>query len=72
MDNNITTTLTLILLTWTIWRASTNARKWRMGVNSAFKGLKTKDCFNLGLDKGKWRALVNTLRTFWFHTARGI
>jgi hypothetical protein len=33
-------TLTLILLTWTIWRAPTNASKWRMGFNSAFKGLK--------------------------------
>ena len=32
--------LTLILLTWTIWRAPTNARKWRMGFNSAFKGLR--------------------------------
>ena len=31
--------LTLTLLTWTIWRAPTNARKWRMGFNSAFKGL---------------------------------
>ena len=30
--------LTLILLTWTIWRAPTNASKWRMGFNSAFKG----------------------------------
>ena len=34
------THLTLILLTWTIWRAPTNASKWRMGFNSAFKGLK--------------------------------
>ena len=33
-------TLTLILLTWTIWRAPTNASKWRMGFNSAFKGLR--------------------------------
>ena len=33
------TKLTLILLTWTIWRAPTNASKWRMGFNSAFKGL---------------------------------
>ena len=33
------TELTLILLTWTIWRAPTNASKWRMGFNSAFKGL---------------------------------
>ena len=31
--------LTLILLRWTIWRAPTNASKWRMGFNSAFKGL---------------------------------
>ena len=31
--------LTFILLTWTIWRAPTNASKWRMGFNSAFKGL---------------------------------
>jgi hypothetical protein len=31
--------LTLILLTWTKWRAPTNASKWRMGFNSAFKGL---------------------------------
>ena len=31
--------LTHILLTWTIWRAPTNASKWRMGFNSAFKGL---------------------------------
>ena len=25
--------LTLIQLTWTIWRAPTNASKWRMGFN---------------------------------------
>ena len=25
--------LALILLTWTIWRAPTNASKWRMGFN---------------------------------------
>ena len=31
--------LILILLTWTIWQAPTNASKWRMGFNSAFKGL---------------------------------
>ena len=34
--------LTLILLTWTIWRAPTNASKWRMGFNSAFKGLSNR------------------------------
>ena len=27
------------MLTWTIWRAPTNASKWRMGFNLAFKGL---------------------------------
>jgi hypothetical protein len=32
--------LTLILLTWTKWRAPINASKWRMGFNSAFKGLR--------------------------------
>ena len=31
--------LTLILLTLTIWRAPTNASKWRMEFNSAFKEL---------------------------------
>ena len=32
--------LTLILLTWRIWRAPNNASKWQMGFNSAFRGLK--------------------------------
>ena len=32
-------TLTLILLTWRIWRAPNNASKWQMGFNSAFKGI---------------------------------
>jgi hypothetical protein len=31
--------LTFTLLTWTIWRAPTNASKWRMGFNSTFKEL---------------------------------
>ena len=35
--------LTLILLTWTIWRAPTNTSKWRMAYNSAFKGLNNID-----------------------------
>jgi hypothetical protein len=35
-------TLTLTVLTWTKWRAPTNASKWRMGFNSPFKGLKDK------------------------------
>jgi hypothetical protein len=31
--------LTLILLTWRIWWAPNNARKWQMGFNLALKGL---------------------------------
>ena len=31
--------LTLTLLMWRIWWAPTNASKWQMGFNSAFKGL---------------------------------
>jgi len=31
--------LTLILLTWRIWWAPNNASRWKMGFNSAFKGL---------------------------------
>ena len=34
--------LTLTLLTRAIWRAPTNASKWRMGFNSAFKGLRKR------------------------------
>jgi hypothetical protein len=32
--------LTLILLTWKIWRAPNNASRWQIGFNSAYKGLK--------------------------------
>jgi len=32
--------LTLILLTWRIWRTPNNVSTWQMGFNSAFKGLK--------------------------------
>ena len=31
--------LTLTLLTWRIWWAPNNVRRWQMGFNSAFKGL---------------------------------
>ena len=46
--------LTLILLTWTIWRATTNASKWRMGFNSASKGLKSM------LQKFSWKMWIET------------
>ena len=46
VDNKSNIKLTLILLTWTIWRAPTNASKWRMGFNSAFKGLNTTICLS--------------------------
>jgi hypothetical protein len=39
-NNFLDTYLTLILLTWTKWRAPASASKWWMGFNSAFKGLK--------------------------------
>ena len=39
IKGNYLLNLTLTLLTWTIWRAPTSASKWRMGFNSAFKGL---------------------------------
>ena len=45
--------LTLILLMWTIWRAPTNVSKWRMGYNSAFKGLiRTANLFICGASDG--------------------
>ena len=52
--------LTLILLTWTIWRAPTNASKWRMGFNSAFKGLRGTLLINLKStgERWRWRRLV--------------
>ena len=40
-------TLTLILLTWRIWRAPNNASKWQMGFNLAFKGLTGTVFWNL-------------------------
>ena len=39
-EKAINTALTLILLTWRIWRASNNASGWHLGFNSVFKGLK--------------------------------
>jgi len=35
--------ITLILLTWRIWRALNNASRWQMGFNLAFKGLKGQE-----------------------------
>jgi len=39
--NFMSSTLTLIVLMWSIGWAPNNARKWQMGFNSAFKGLNT-------------------------------
>ena len=36
------TSLTLILLTWRIWRAPNNVSKWQMGFNVVFKGLRSR------------------------------
>ena len=54
--------LTLILLTWTIWRAPTNASKWRMGFNSAFKGLNHLRQRNTKKTKVRWPSrLLNVI-----------
>jgi hypothetical protein len=37
--NSAFNALTLILLTWRIWWTPNNARKWKMGLNSAFNPL---------------------------------
>jgi hypothetical protein len=37
---DLTRRLTLILLTWRIWRAPNNASRWQMGFNWVFTGLK--------------------------------
>jgi len=39
--------LTLILLTWKIWWAPNNSSKWQMVFNSAFKGLNSKNAFQV-------------------------
>ena len=48
--------LTLILLTWRIWRAPNNVSNWQMGFNSAFKGLEMGPlhacCSKTGSDLG--------------------
>jgi hypothetical protein len=38
-ENRSKRRLTPIPLAWTTWRAPTNASNWRMGFNSAFRGL---------------------------------
>ena len=50
-------TLTLILLTWTKWWAPASASKWRMGFNSAFKGLTP-----YLLAKKLWRIFLSAFR----------
>ena len=56
--------LTLSLLMWTIWRAPTNASKWRMGFNSAFKGLTltllTWTIWRVPTNASKWRMGFNS------------
>ena len=56
--------LTLILLTWTIWRAPTNASKWRMGFNSAFKGINTLKVYNLHTSKPESPAYRHSVHFF--------
>ena len=50
-DLKVGVSLTLILLTWRIWRAPNNASKWKVEFNSAFKGLILKQMLKKrGLD----------------------
>jgi len=57
-------TLTLILLTWRIWCSPSNASKWQLGFNSAFKGLnslqnKLRDLKAFLPKVGRRRGLIN-------------
>ena len=56
--------LTLILLTWKIWRAPVNASQWQMGFNSALEGLNRYidkwDRIHLAMDRDEWRPDVNS------------
>ena len=61
--------LTLILLTWTIWRAPSNDSKWRMGFNSAFKGLKIWEFYLILNYRGK-EEIVRLFWQFQIHISR--
>ena len=56
--------LTLILLSWTIWRVPTNVSKWRMGFNSAFKVLTlillSRTIWRVPTNFSKWRMGFNS------------
>ena len=56
--------LTFTLLTWTIWRAPTNASKLRMGFKSAFKGLITLSLSPL-LFHHCTAAVTHIIRNWW-------
>ena len=71
------TSLTLTLLTWRVWWAPTNACKWQMGFNSAFKGLRMrwkswKGFHKMGFQEcfqhlySRWQKCINCTRgIFW-------
>ena len=59
--------ITIILLTWTIWRARTNASKWRMGFNSAFKRLMQVQRVIVASDYTHWH-----IHTLYDSSGRGI
>jgi len=62
--------LTLTLLTWNIGRALNNARKWQMGLNSAFEGLKYLE---IKLSKAVKLAICNPdVPIFKFLTLQGL
>jgi len=49
-------TLTLILLTWKIWRAPNYASKWQMGFSLVFKGSIRNSLY--GFDKWRGKGLT--------------
>jgi len=57
--------LTLILLTWRIWRDN-NARKWQMGLNSAFNGLKRSQNQQLDLILSQWNSVHIFIRSQYY------
>ena len=53
--------LTLTPLTWRIWWVPNNASRWRMGFNSAFKGLKNRSAYAYVMT-----VFTTTERIYWF------
>jgi len=65
--------LTLILLTWEIGWAPNNAKRWQMGFNLAFKGLKAKNTHTVSSPvKASVRRWKEAHILFWLNNGEGI